>query len=175
MAFEKPASKYQPTIGKRTQLTGKPGPEKRKCEDDNTEPSTDDNRLVTKKRFNDLLLVVGQIVKNTNPQKENQGQGRRGDRDRGYNKEKEIYRRQGGWDRKPQSRDHNDERRQYANTATTSGRKSKKAELRFNRHGSSNDSDGEETHHYAHLAFVMMHFRGFTGSARRTFTTMAGR
>ena len=82
MDFEKPASKYPPTIDKRTQLTGKAGPEKRKREDDNTEPSTDDNGFVMNKRFNDLLSVVGQIVKSTNPQKLNQGQGRRGDRDR---------------------------------------------------------------------------------------------
>ena len=82
VAFEKPASKYPPTINTRTQLTGKEGPEKRKREDDNTEPSTDDNGFVTNKRFNDLLSVVGQIVKNTNPQKENQGQGHRGDHDR---------------------------------------------------------------------------------------------
>ena len=82
VAFEKSASKYQPTIDERTQHTVKAGPEKCKREDDNAEPSTDDNGFVTNKRFNDPLSVVGHIVKNTNPQKENQGQGRRGDRDR---------------------------------------------------------------------------------------------
>ena len=97
---------------------------------------------------------MGQIVKNTYSQKENQGQGRRGARNRGYNKEREPYRRQGGWDLNPQSRDHNDEPHQYANTAAASGRKSRKSELRFNKHGSSNDSDGEDTHHYANIAFI---------------------
>ena len=112
VAFEKPSSKYPWTIDTRTQLTGKAGPEKCKREDDNSEPAADDNLYVTNKRFNDLLSLVGQIAKNTNSQSENQGQGRRGDRDRGYNKDREPYRRQGGWDRKTQSRDHNDESRQ---------------------------------------------------------------
>ena len=76
------------------QLTGKAGPEKRKHEDDNSEPSADDNQYVTNKRFNDLFSLMGQIVKNTNSQKENQGQGRQGDCNSGYNKEREPYRRQ---------------------------------------------------------------------------------
>ena len=42
---------------------------------------------------------------------------------------RETYRQQGGGDRKTQSRDHNDESHQYANTATASGRKSRKSEL----------------------------------------------
>ena len=94
VAFEnlKQASKYQSTIDKRTQLTGKAGPEKRKREDDNSEPSADDSRFVTNKKFNDLFSFAGQILKNTNSQKENQGQGRRGDSDRGYNKEREPCR-----------------------------------------------------------------------------------
>ena len=58
VVFEKLASKYLPTIDKRTQLTGKEGPEKRKREDDNAEQSTDDNGFFTNKRFNDLLSVV---------------------------------------------------------------------------------------------------------------------
>ena len=37
---------------------------------------------------------MGQIVKNINSQRENQGQGR--DRDRGYYKERHANRRQGG-------------------------------------------------------------------------------
>ena len=168
VTFEKPAaaSKHPSTIYKRTQLTGnlKAGPEKRKREDDNSEPSADDNLYVTNKRFHDLCSLVGQIVKNTKSQKENQRQGRQGDResirDRGYNKEREPYRRQGGWDCKAQSSDHNDESRQYANTATASGLKSRKSEHQFNKHGSSNDSDGEDTHHYAHVAFTNDVFRG---------------
>ena len=79
VAFEKPASKYQSTIDKRTHLMGKAGPEKRKREDDNSEPSADDNRYVTNKKFNDLFSLVGQILKNTISEKENQGQGCRGD------------------------------------------------------------------------------------------------
>ena len=73
VAFKKPESKYQSTIDKRTQLTGKAGPEKRKREDDNSEPSADYNRYVANKRLNDLFSLVGQIVKNTNSKKENQG------------------------------------------------------------------------------------------------------
>ena len=46
-----------------------------------------------------LSLVVGQLVQSTNPQKENQGQGHQCDRDRGSFKERDNYRRQGGWDR----------------------------------------------------------------------------
>ena len=53
-----------------------------------------------------------------------------------------------------EQRQYDDEQRQYASTATTPERKSKKAEHRFSKHGSSDDSDGEETHHYAHLSFV---------------------
>ena len=79
VAFEKQASKYQLTIDKRTQITGKVGPEKRKREDDNSEHSADDNRYVTNMRFNDLFSLVGQILKNNNSQKEHQGQGRRRD------------------------------------------------------------------------------------------------
>ena len=120
LAFEKPASKCLSTIDKKSQLTGKVGPEKRKDEDDNSKPSADDNWCVMNKRFNELFPLMGQIVKNTNSpsQKENQGQGRRGDSDRRYNKERETYLRQGRWDSKTQSRDHNDESRQYANTKT---------------------------------------------------------
>ena len=87
-------------------------------------------------RFNDLFSLMGQIFKNTNFQKENQGQGRRVYRDRDYYKEWDANRRQGGWDREPQSRDSN-EPRQYANTAAVSGRKSGKSEPRFNKYGSS--------------------------------------
>ena len=80
VAFEKPASKYPSTIDRRTQLTSKAGPEKRKREDDNSEPSSDETQFVTNKKFNNLFSLVGQILKNTNSQKENQGQGRLGDR-----------------------------------------------------------------------------------------------
>ena len=38
-----------------------------------TEPSADYNRYVANKRLNDLFSLVGQIVKNTNSKKENQG------------------------------------------------------------------------------------------------------
>ena len=71
VAFEKPASKYPSTIVKRTQFTAKAGPEKRKRENDNSGPSADDNRYVTNKRCNDLFSLTGQIVKNTNSEKEN--------------------------------------------------------------------------------------------------------
>ena len=97
--FEKPEGKYQPTVDKRTQLTGKAGPEKSKREDDNPESTADDTCFVTDKRFNDLFSLVGQLVKNSNLQNENQGLGRRGDRDRGYYKERDPNRRQGGGDR----------------------------------------------------------------------------
>ena len=95
VAFEKQASKYLSTINKRTQLTGKAGPDKRKHEDDNSdsisEPSAEDNRYVMNKRFKYIFSLMGQIIKNTNSQKENQGQGRQGDRDCGYSKEREPY------------------------------------------------------------------------------------
>ena len=49
---------------------------------------------------------------------------------------------------------------QYANTAAVSGRKSKKSQLRLNKHGSSDDSNEEDTHHYAHIAFINDVFLG---------------
>ena len=153
VVFEKPVGKYPPTIDERTQLTGKAGPEKSKREEDNPESAADANRNVTNKRFNYLFLLVGQLVKNSNLQNENQGQGRRGDRYRIDYKERHHIQRQGGGDRcKQQSRDY-DESRQYANT-TESGWISGK---RFDKHGSSDESCGEDTHHskqhFAHLAF----------------------
>ena len=69
----------------------------------------------------------------------------------------------------------NGEWRQHANTATTSGRKSNKAEHWFNRHGSSDDSDGEETHHYAHLAFVNDAFPGVYRERKEDFYNDVGR
>ena len=59
VAFEKLAEKYAPTIHKRTQLTGKEGPEKRKREDDNPDSTADNNRFVTNKMFNDLFSLMG--------------------------------------------------------------------------------------------------------------------
>ena len=146
--------KYSPTIDKRTQLTGKAGPEKSRREEDNPKSAADDNQYVTNKRFNDLFSLMGQLVKNSNLQNENQGQGRRGDRYRIDYKERHHIQRQGGGDRcKQQSREY-DESRQYANTATESGWRSGK---RFDKHGSSDESCGEDTHHskqhFAHLAF----------------------
>ena len=82
VAFEKQAGKCLTTIDKRTQLTGKARPEKRMREDDNSESTADCYRYVTNKRFNDLFSLMGQIVKNTNSQKENEGQGRRRNCDR---------------------------------------------------------------------------------------------
>ena len=79
---------------------------------------------------------MGQLVKNSNLQKENQGQGRRGDRDRSDYKERHHNLRQGGGDSKQQSCDYDDSR-QYANTATESGWRSGK---RFDKHGSSDES-----------------------------------
>ena len=76
---EKLAGKYATTIDKRTQHTGKVGPEERKREDDNPESTADDKRSVTIKRFNGLFSLKEQMVKITNSQKENQGQGCRGD------------------------------------------------------------------------------------------------
>ena len=162
VAFEKLEGKYPPTIDKRTQLTGnlKLGPEKRKREDDNPESTSDKNCFVTNKRFNDLFSFVGQLVKTSNLQKENQGQGRRGNRDRGYYKERNPNRRPGGGDCKPQSREY-DEPRQYSNTATVSGQRSGKSGKGVDKHGSSGERGGEDTHHFAHLAFEGDVFSGF--------------
>ena len=85
------------TINKKTPLVGKAGPDKRKREDDQKESILDDQRFATRKQIQDVFSLVGQLVKNTNPQKENQEQGRQGDRDHGSFKERENYRRQGGW------------------------------------------------------------------------------
>ena len=124
-------------------------------------------------RFNDLFSLMGQIFKNTNFQKENQGQGRRVYRDRDYYKEWDANRRQGGWDREPQSRDSN-EPRQYANTAAVSGRKSGKSEPRFNKYGSSVVVERILIiSHTLHLQ--MMCFRVSTGSVRQISNMMVAR
>ena len=91
VAFKKQAGRYEPTINKRTQLIGKAGPDKRKREDDSTESIPDDQCFATRKQVQDLFSLVMQLVKNTNPQKENQGQGRQGDRDCGSCKESDNY------------------------------------------------------------------------------------
>ena len=72
---------------------GKAGLDKRKCEDNQIESILDDQRLVTHEQVRDLFLLVGQLVENTNPQKEDQEQGRQGDCDRGSFKERDNYRR----------------------------------------------------------------------------------
>ena len=173
VAFDKPLEKYSPTIDKRTQLPGKAGPEKSKREEDNPKSAADDNQYVTNKRFNDLFSLMGQLVKNSNLHKENQGQGRRGDRDRGDYKERHPDQRQGGGDRKQQCRDY-DESRQYANTATGSGWRSGKG---FDKHGTKAVEKiliiSNDTSHTLHSK--MMCFWISTGSARRTSNMMVAR
>ena len=71
---------------------GKAGSDKRKREDP-TESVQDDQRLATRKEVEDLFSLMVQLVKITNPQKENQGQGRQGDKDSGSFKERDNYRR----------------------------------------------------------------------------------
>ena len=101
---------------------GKAWPDKCKREDDPTESIPDDQRFAKRKQVQDLFSLVQQLVKNTNPQKENQGKGCQGDSDRGSFKERDNYRRQGCWDSKQEGRDHG-EQMQYANTAAASGQK----------------------------------------------------
>ena len=95
-----------------------------------------------------------EVVKNTNPENENQGQGRQGDRYRGSFKERDNYQRQGGWDRNQQGQDHR-EQRQYSNTAAASGQKYGKSGPKFNKRGSSDESCGEDTPHFSHLESAM--------------------
>ena len=122
VTFEKQAGKYEPTTNKRTQasLVGKAELDKCKREDDQIEAILDDQCTASQKLLRDPFSLVAQLVKNQKVQKENQGQGRQGDCNRSDYKERDNYRRQGGWDRKQQSRDYR-EARQYAKTASTSG------------------------------------------------------
>ena len=84
VAIDKQVGKHQPIIDKRIQHTDKAGPQKSKREDDNPESTAEDNRYAANI---DLFLLLGQLVKNSNLQKEIQGQGRRGDSDHGNYKE----------------------------------------------------------------------------------------
>ena len=52
---------------------GKAGLDKRKREVDPTESIPDDQRFATRRQVLDLFSLMGQLVKNTNPQKESQG------------------------------------------------------------------------------------------------------
>ena len=81
--------RYEQTINKLTPLVGTLGPDKHKREDNQIEAILDYQRLATHKQVLDLFSLVGQLVKNANPQKENQGQGRQRDRYRGNHKERE--------------------------------------------------------------------------------------
>ena len=70
VAFDKAAGRYEPTFNKRTPLIGKAGPDQRKREDDPAESIQDDQRFATRKQVQDLFSLVGQLIKNTSPERE---------------------------------------------------------------------------------------------------------
>ena len=59
-----------------------------------------------------------------------------------------------------------DEPRQYANTAAVLGRRSGKSGKRFNKQGSRDESGGEHTHHFAHIALTNI-FSGFNRERKK--------
>ena len=67
--------------------------------------------------------------------------------------------------RKQQGRD-DGEQRQYANTAAASGQKYGKSGPKFNKAGPSDESGGENTRHYTHLASVINMFSDLVSERR---------
>ena len=137
---------------------GKAGLDKRKCEDNQIESILDDQRLVTHEQVRDLFLLVGQLVENTNPQKEDQEQGRQGDRDRGSFKERDNYRRGnskvvGTTNNKVVETMENNGNMQTLQLLLdrNMGRLGKSGQ-KTDKRGSSDEICGEDTPHYKHLA-----------------------
>ena len=142
VAFDKsgPPKKFDATINQRQPLLGTAGQAKSKRRREDSAEAQDDQQYATVKQFKDLMSLVGQVVQNTNPQKENQGQGRQGNKFGGFNN-RDKNQPQG----KNFSRD-TDEVKESANMANKTNAHAKFARPRFNCGDSDDEDDDDATY-----------------------------